>query len=190
MKTLLPLIALVLSLNAAAEDQWREVPAEAPYHYDFIVKTEGSQAAEFVSTEKVIESWKRLVANNETVKNAIKEVYTANECDVDGTYSDPELDEVYCGDLADFSSFNTVLFAFGRGGWAGAGAGYRTFLTFTSAGTGHFTSIAMDVDSSIDVNAEGEMQDDGTVEFRVSVGFQKIRIYNADGEVARVIDLK
>jgi hypothetical protein len=137
-------------------------------------------------TQKNLGAWKRLSESNELLKSVIAEAYVLNGCKVDADY--------YCGALAEFSEENTVLWSFGRLGWREAGAGYRTFLTFTNPGTGRHTKMALDADSSVSVEAKRHPPADSVpyefIRHRVNVEFHRVRIYDYYGDIDRVVELK
>lgn len=188
-------IVFSLATANASEDVWRELPSENPAIIRLQVTTSEGQAASFVDQEKVMLYAERLLADPRYQALAAAR-YAESGCDADGTNQndpntpdDDEWADSPCGSyLSDISDGNTVLWSFGRGGWASAGAEYRTFVTFMEAGTGRFTSVAFAVHSNISV--ESDTWDGGeTNTYNVVITFPRIDVYNFEGEIVQSVDL-
>lgn len=187
MRLLTAFIFLVLSIPASAElypgydITVEEVPTGQPGVFKFLLKGPDAYQAAAFTYPNLTELYERVLQENEAFKTAVNSVYDSNECDPDGTIKDipgeDDLNHVFCGALNGVDSGNTVLWSFGRGGWAEAGASYKSFLTFTSAGTGHFTYMALELSTDVFVNAVNSMPgNQDPIVFELNVDMSHFRV--------------
>lgn len=184
MKVLVLILVTVLGSAAFAQD---EVVVELPSpRYGVFVfqiqNADAGQAITYIDESRLPHLFERVAAVAGDLKTAIEKVYWMNGCDPDGSIAGEETFE--CGQLNPFGAANTVLWTFGRGGWMSGDASYRTFMTFTTAGTGHFTQMAMIVESTISVeavNSEDVFNGTALPIFEATYRFEKVRILDEAG---------
>lgn len=194
MKFVTLLTVLLIPLTAISQSTAERIDELPSPHYGtyvfHVLNPLAGQAVNYIDETRLPSLFLRLAAEPGVLRQVITEVYHSYDCDPDGSMRGE--DEFYCGDLNGFSRGNTVLWSYGRGGWAAGGATYRTFLTFTLAGTGRFTEMALVIESSIEaavINEDGVLERDETPIFEVVYRIEKARILNADG-TERVVPLQ
>lgn len=171
------LAATLFSVTAGATDIFpgftdvREVPTKTPGHFEFIVGESGKadgQAAMY--TEPELEGlYERLLKDNSDFRKMVEGIYDANECKMDGHYKDPNLGDSFCGVLQGLNKTNTVLWSYGRGGWAAAYQSRRSFLTWTSAGSGAYTDVVIQLTTIVNVEAIETNNPDAPPVFKVTI---------------------
>ncbi len=183
MKTLfLALVVLMSSMAQAAiyEDMTgvREIPTGRSGVFKFeITEIDGSGQAAAYTRPALNDLYLRALNQSSLLRQNVEAVYKANGCKPDGTYDDKDLSQMYCGEVSALdSASNTVLWSYGRGGWMSAAAEYKSILTFTSAGTGRFTSAVLEVLTSVAVEAKSASIEVGQpVVFIVTIDMRKVR---------------
>jgi hypothetical protein len=118
-----------------------------------------------------VELYQRLKDEYQPLKDQIAKIYKGNGCDVDGTVEGS--DTFPCGDMSDLSKENTVMWSFGRSGWAEAASTRKTFLTWTNAGSGSLTDAVLELTTHITVSARDSPNDNGPAVFDVTIDMSK-----------------
>lgn len=155
------LAATLFTVSASATDIFpgfkdiREVKTTTPGYFEFIVGEKGQvdgQAAEY--TDPQLEGlYQRLLNENKEFRKIVEDIYDENGCTMDGKYKDKQLGDSFCGSLQELNKQNTVLWSFGRVGWMSAYQSRRTFLAWTSAGSGRYTDVAVQLTTVVSVEA-------------------------------------
>lgn len=150
----------------------KEVPTGTPGLYKFIVtesESGHSQAAAYVNP-KLEDLYVRTIAEYEPLQKTIKKIYADYGCV--GASSPEDADNELCGHLNELGVSNTVLWSYGRGGWADAGAMKKSFISFTQDGSGGFTDVVLEVTTLIDVSA---ITWEAPVSFEVTIDMREHR---------------
>lgn len=192
MKFLGILLASLLGSIAFAQD---EVVVELPSpHYGTYVfqiqNADAGQAVTYIDESRLPHLFVRVANETGPLKAAIEKVYATNGCDPDGSVAGEETFE--CGQLNSFNTANTILWTYGRGGWMSGDASYRTYLTFTTAGTGHFTQMSMIVESTISVesvNSDDVFNGTALPIFEATYRFEKVHLLDESGNET-IVDLQ
>lgn len=185
LKSVLIATAISMSASAVAElypgAQITEIPSGLDGIYKFQVSggEDGPQAAAYVYPN-IAELYERASKDYAPLKALIEKIYADNGCDPNGRSSDPDFKDVFCGQINRADDSNTVLWSYGRGGWAGAGSQRKSFLTFTSAGSGGFTDAAIELTTDVSVNALNEPEGDQPVVFEVTVDMTSFKEIKRD----------
>ena len=185
------LVSFLGSIAFAQDEVVVELPSPRYGVYVFqIQNADAGQAIAYIDESRLPRLFDRLAVESGAMKTAIEKIYAMNGCDPDGSVTGE--DTFACGQLNDFSAANTVLWTYGRGGWMSGDATYRTFITFTTAGTGHFTQMSLIVESSISVeavNSEDVFNGTALPIFEAVYRFEKIHVLDEAGNET-VVDLQ
>jgi hypothetical protein len=156
----------------------KEVPSGEPGVFKFEISEEQGGLAAMYTEVELEELYSRLLNEYGPLKTIVKKIYDENGCKLDGKYRDDDAGDLFCGELSSAYKNNTVLWSHGRGGWASAYATYKSFLTWTSAGTGHFTDAALEI--TTDVSVEARELGEGPAKFDVIIDMSKFREIEMD----------
>lgn len=178
MRILSVLLISVLSSSAFAaiiesSGKVTEVRGAKPGIYKFLVEEpeqDGGQASSYTSPN-LAEVFQRAKQDIPALKKLIAEIYKENGCTTDGKAIG---EDYFCGELNEVSEDNTVLWSYGRGGWASAGATRKSFLTFTTAGSGAFTEPVLEITTSVDVDSTSDPSA-GAVVFEVTIDMTQFK---------------
>ncbi len=122
---------------------------------DILVESQDAgQAATYVDGQETKTFIKDLLSNPESPLYKLKQEIELANCEVTSKGDETWID--MCGEV---TITPTIRTSFGRGGWAGAAAGYTFFVGFTSDGTGRFFDVSHMV--TISEGVEAELSDQG-----------------------------
>jgi len=112
------------------------------------------QAAVYVNAELNDSFVQKLLTDKDSRLNQLKSELEMEACGENSTATKTWIDG--CGEVEVTSAVQT---AFGRGGWADAGAAYTFFIGFRNAGTGRFFEATHMI--TISESVEAVMKEDG-----------------------------
>ncbi|MGE4133644.1 MAG: hypothetical protein AB7F86_18550 [Bdellovibrionales bacterium] len=179
MRFLLSLLTVFATSQAFAqiyseEEIVKELPSTeyGVFRFEVTTKDEGSIQAANLTRPNLSAIYERLLQTNGALKTQVEKIYEANDCTPDGKYKDG--DDMFCGSVSTLDEGNTVLWSYGRGGWASAGAMFKSFLTFTGAGTGRYTDAVLEVTTSVSVEAH-QLEEGKPAVFDVVIDMSKFK---------------